>query len=127
MRASKHFFRTSSSRLRTTLTDGRVTTGLVAPSELVRLNAPQLSIARAAALQPQEATFLGKDGTPRRTRVYAVTPGFFEVFGLPMTLGPGFTRCACITAKTTRRCRTKDRSSRLRDCAAAAPSSASIR
>ena len=36
--------------LRTTLTDGRVTTGLVAPSELVRLNAPELSIAPAAAL-----------------------------------------------------------------------------
>ena len=77
--------------LRTTLTDGRVTTGLVAPSELVRLNAPELSIARAAGLMPQEATFLGKDGTPRRTRVYAVTEGFFEVFGLPMTLGSGFT------------------------------------
>jgi len=77
--------------LRTTLTDGRVTTGLVASSELARLNLPELSIARAAGVQPQEATFLGKDGTPRRTRVYAVTGGFFEVFGLPMTLGPGFT------------------------------------
>lgn len=76
--------------IRTALTDGRVTTGLVAPSELVRLNAPELSIQRAAGLLPQEATFLGKDGTPRRTRVYAVTEGFFEVFGLPMTLGPGF-------------------------------------
>lgn len=77
--------------IRTALTDGRVTTGLVAPSELVRLNAPELSIQRAAGLLPQEATFLGKDGTPRRTRVYAVTEGFFEVFGLPMSLGPGFT------------------------------------
>src|SRR5687768_11795425 len=77
--------------LRTALTDGRVTTGLIAPSELVRLNAPELSIARAAGVLPQEATFLGKDGLPRRTRVYAVTEGFFEVFGLPMTLGPGFT------------------------------------
>jgi putative ABC transport system permease protein len=73
--------------LRTALTDGRVTTGLVAPSEIVPLNAPGLSIVRAAGLLPQEATFLDKDGTPRRTRVYAVTEGFFELFGLPMTLG----------------------------------------
>jgi putative ABC transport system permease protein len=73
--------------VRTTLTDGRVTTGMVAASEIVRLNDPALSIARAAGLQPQEATFLNPDGTPRRTRVYAVTEGFFDVFGLPMTVG----------------------------------------
>jgi putative ABC transport system permease protein len=77
--------------IRTTLTDGRVTTGLVAPSELARLNDPALSIVRAAGLLPQEATFLGDDDAPRRTRVYAVTEGFFELFGLPMTVGPGFT------------------------------------
>jgi len=77
--------------IRTTLTDGRVTTGMLAASELARLNDPGLSIARAAGLQPQEATLLSKDGTPRRTRVYAVTEGFFELFGLPMSVGPGFT------------------------------------
>ena len=77
--------------LRTTLTDGRVTTGLLAPSEIARLNAPELSIARAAGLVAQDATFLASDGTPRRTRVYAVTEGFFELFGLPLALGPGFT------------------------------------
>jgi putative ABC transport system permease protein len=73
--------------LRTTLTDGRVTTGFLAPSEVVRLNDPSLSIVRAAGLQPQDATFLASDGTPRRTRVCAVTEGFFDIFGLPMTLG----------------------------------------
>jgi putative ABC transport system permease protein len=77
--------------IRTTLTDGRVTTGMLATSEIARLNDPALSIARAAGLQPQEATFLSRDGMPRRTRVYAVTEGFFELFGLPMTVGPGFT------------------------------------
>jgi putative ABC transport system permease protein len=77
--------------LRTALTDGRVTTGMVAPSELVRLNSPDLPIVRAAGLLPQDATFLSKDGTPRRTRVYAVTEGFFDLFGLPMALGPGVT------------------------------------
>jgi putative ABC transport system permease protein len=76
--------------IRTALTDGRVTTGLVAPSELFRLNDPNLSITRAVGLQPQDATLLRDDGTPLKTRVYAVSEGFFELFGLPMTLG-GFT------------------------------------
>ena len=77
--------------LRTTLTDGRVTTGLIAQSEIVPLNDPSLPIVRAAAYQPQDATFMDKDGNPRRTRVYGVTEGYFELFGLPMTVGTGFT------------------------------------
>ncbi|HYN10065.1 MAG TPA: ABC transporter permease [Vicinamibacterales bacterium] len=76
--------------LRTALTDGRVTTGLLAGSEIVRLNDPNLSISRAVGLQQQDVTLLRDDGTPLRTRVYAVSEGFFELFGLPMTLG-GFT------------------------------------
>src|SRR5262249_833593 len=36
--------------LRTTLTDGRVTTGFLAPSEIARLNDPNLSVVRAAGL-----------------------------------------------------------------------------
>ena len=76
--------------LRTTLTDGRVTTGLLAGSELYRLNDPNLSIVRAVGMQQLDATLLRDDGTPLRTRVYAVSEGFFELFGLPMTLG-GFT------------------------------------
>jgi putative ABC transport system permease protein len=76
--------------LRTALTDGRVTTGLLAGSELYRLNDPNLSIVRAVGLQQQDVTLLRDDGTPLRTRVYAVSEGFFELFGLPMTFG-GFT------------------------------------
>ncbi|HEX7778705.1 MAG TPA: ABC transporter permease, partial [Vicinamibacterales bacterium] len=76
--------------LRTTLTDGRVTTGLLAGSELYRLNDPNLSIVRAVGLQQQDVTLMRDDGTPLKTRVYAVSEGFFELFGLPMTLG-GFT------------------------------------
>jgi putative ABC transport system permease protein len=81
--------------LRTALTDGRVTTGNVAPVEIVRLNDPALSIARAAALMPNDVTLLQNDGTPVRTRAYAVSEGFFELFGLPMTLG-GFAAAAPI-------------------------------
>jgi putative ABC transport system permease protein len=76
--------------IRTALTDGRVTTGLLAGSELARLNDPNLSIVRAVGLQQQDVTLLRDDGTPLRARVYAVSEGFFELFGLPMTLG-GFT------------------------------------
>src|SRR5262245_42549518 len=73
--------------LRTTLTDGRVTSGLLSPVEVVRLNDPNLSIARVAGLQPNDVTLLRTDGTPLKTVAYAVSPGFFDVFGLPMTLG----------------------------------------
>src|SRR5262245_21066423 len=73
--------------LRTTLTDGRVTTGLLSPVEIIRLNDPNLSIVKAAGLSGNDVTLLRSDGTPLKTKAYAVTEGFFDVFGLPMTLG----------------------------------------
>src|SRR5262245_27483377 len=76
--------------VRTNLTDGRVTTGLVAGSEVFRLNDPKLSIERAAAVQSFDVTLLHDDGTPQHFKMYSVTAGFFELFGLPMTRG-GFT------------------------------------
>ena len=76
--------------IRTTLTDGRVTTGMLSNGEVSRLNDPNLSIMRAAGMQTADLTLLHEDGTPQHIRIYGVTEGFFEVFGLPMTLG-GFT------------------------------------
>ena len=73
--------------LRTTLTDGRVTTGNLSPVEIFRLNDPKLSVMKAAGLQGQDLTLLRNDGTPVKTRGYVVTEGFFELFGLPWTLG----------------------------------------
>src|SRR6478736_8236609 len=73
--------------LRTALTDGRVTTGLLSGGEIYRLNDPKLSIARAAAFQPADLTLLREDGTPQHVRVFGVTEGYFEMFGLPMTKG----------------------------------------
>ncbi len=73
--------------LRTTLVDGRVTTGLLSGGEVYRLNAPNLSIERAAAYVPADLTLLHDDGTPQHVKVYGVTEGFFELFGLPMTVG----------------------------------------
>src|SRR5438552_19176831 len=69
--------------LRTTLTDGRVTTGFLAGSEVARLNDPHLSIDRAVGMQPGDLTLLKQDGTPSHIIGYGVTEGFFELFGLP--------------------------------------------
>src|SRR5216117_1677025 len=44
--------------IRTALTDGRVTTGLLSNGEISRLNDPNLSIARAAGLQTFDLTLL---------------------------------------------------------------------
>jgi predicted permease len=73
--------------LRTALTDGRVTTGLLSGGEIFRLNDPKLSIERAAGFQSFDVTLLAADGTPSHVQIHAVTEGFFEVFGLPMTMG----------------------------------------
>jgi len=73
--------------LRTALTDGRVTTGLLSGAEIYRLNDPKLSIERAAGYIPGDLTLLADDGTPSHVQIYAVGEGFFELFGLPMTLG----------------------------------------
>jgi len=76
--------------IRTTLVDGRVTTGMLSNGEISRLNDPNLSIIRAAGMQTTDLTLLHEDGTPQHITIYGVTEGFFEMFGLPMTLG-GFT------------------------------------
>lgn len=76
--------------IRTTLIDGRVTTGMLSNGEISRLNDPSLSIMRAAGMQTTDLTLLHEDGTPQHVTIYGVTEGFFELFGLPMTLG-GFT------------------------------------
>src|SRR5947207_5342607 len=76
--------------IRTTLTDGRVTTGMLSNGEISRLNGSTSSIVRAAGMQTADLTLLHEDGTPQHVKIYGVTEGFFELFGLPMTLG-GFT------------------------------------
>ena len=76
--------------IRTTLTDGRVTTGMLSHAELTRLNGTTSTIVRAAGTQENDLTYLHQDGTPQHVKVYGVSEGFFDVFGLPMTLG-GFT------------------------------------
>src|SRR3954465_5795116 len=73
--------------LRTALTDGRVTTGLLSGGEIFRLNDPKLSIERAPGVQSFDGTLLAAAGTPSHGQVHGVAEGFFEVFGLPMAAG----------------------------------------
>jgi putative ABC transport system permease protein len=76
--------------LHTAMTDARVTSGLLSPVEMLRLAGPTLPIDRVAGLIQQDVTLLRDDGTPLRTHVFGVTEGFFELFGLPLALGQGF-------------------------------------
>ncbi len=79
--------------LRTRLVDGRVTTGLVAAVEITRLNEAKGSIEQAVGMSsaPFDATLLRDSAPPIHAAVHFVGEGFFELFGLPMTLGSGFT------------------------------------
>src|SRR5262245_46258937 len=79
--------------IRTRYVDGRVTTGLVAPVEALRLNANRQSIVNTVALSssPFDATLLRENAPPVKTNVHFVGEGFFELFGLPMALGRSFT------------------------------------
>ena len=75
----------------TTFTDGRVTSGLVAPLEMTRLKDPTLPIMGVAMSVRTDATMLRDAQPPLALSVAAVDEHFFPLFGLPMQLGPGFT------------------------------------
>lgn len=79
--------------VRTRALDGRITTGLLSPLEIAALNDEHGLVEHAAGYyaQPQEITVKREDGTSFAAKATGVTEGFFDVFGLPMTLGRGFT------------------------------------
>jgi len=77
--------------VRTAFTDGNLTSGLVAPVEVTRMNDPALPIVRAVASLRRDATLLLNDDAPMSIVIQGVTQGFFELFGLPNTIGSGFT------------------------------------
>jgi hypothetical protein len=76
--------------VRTIFTDGNVTSGRVAPVELNRLNDRSLPIERAAVSAKFDVTLLLPDNRPRAVIAHGVSEGFFELIGLPHTLGRGF-------------------------------------
>src|SRR5688500_8041659 len=78
--------------VRTRLVDGRVTTGLVSPAELELLKKMPSHVERASGFfNPFEASLMRDDGTPVRVMLAGTAEGFFDVLGLPMTAGRGFT------------------------------------
>jgi putative ABC transport system permease protein len=81
--------------VRTRYVDGRVTTGFVASVEIESLKSITSVVAAVAGFgfngRPNEVTLIREDGTPMTVMAAGITRGFFEVFGLPLTLGRPFT------------------------------------
>ena len=74
------------------MTDGRVTTGRVAPIEIARLKDPAFPFVRVAATHIADRGDAHRQRrTPSLLTVCAVGDGFFELFGLPMAAGRAFT------------------------------------
>jgi len=79
--------------VRSRLISGQVTSGLLSPLNLGVLNDRQLPVEHVTGLSatPQDGTLVGPDGAPVNVLITGVTEGFFEMLGLPMAVGPGFT------------------------------------
>ena len=75
--------------LRTTMTNGRFTSGMVAGLELSRLAAATKDVAAVATTRRADRTIVGDRGADTLVS-YDVSPGFFEMFGLPLAAGAGF-------------------------------------
>ena len=76
--------------VRTTMTDGRYTSGLVAAEELAELQRRSGDVLHATGALPADLTLLTAGGAVGVSG-YAVWRNFFDLFALPMTLGRGFT------------------------------------
>ncbi len=76
--------------VRTEMTDGRFTIGLVASAEMQALReATAGAVTRSALVRRLDATLTTEAGA-RQVAAYGVSPGFFELFGLPMAAGRAF-------------------------------------
>jgi putative ABC transport system permease protein len=79
--------------VRSRLTDGRVTTGLLSGVEINALRGLQTVVDGVGAVsgQPFEATLLRDRSTPVSVVINFVTDGFFDVIGPPLIHGRAFT------------------------------------
>jgi putative ABC transport system permease protein len=75
--------------VRTTMTDGRFTIGFVASEELSALRRATDGVIASALTRRVDGTILS-DAAPRQVTSYGVSEGFFDLFGLPMTVGRSF-------------------------------------
>jgi len=77
--------------VRTTMTDGRFTIGLVASEEMSSLwRAASDRIASAALTQRWDGTIVTDAGGAYQATSFGVSEGFFDLFGVPMALGRPF-------------------------------------
>ena len=78
--------------VRSRLSNGQLTTGLLSPLNLGLLKDP-LPVERATGFgqSPQEVTLVDASGSPTNLLITGVSEGFFETLGLPLVIGPGFT------------------------------------
>jgi putative ABC transport system permease protein len=75
--------------VRTTMTDGRFTIGLLASEEMADLRRATDLVSASALTQRLDVALVTDDGA-RSISAVAVSQGFFDVFGLPMALGRSF-------------------------------------
>jgi putative ABC transport system permease protein len=75
--------------VRTTMTDGRFTIGLVASEEMSALRRSTDAVTQSALISRRDDTVLTEAGAQQVTS-FAVSPGFLELFGLPMAAGRAF-------------------------------------
>ena len=78
-------------RLRTAMTDGRITGGAVSALELYRLNQMPDVFDVASGSLTYEGSLVDREGNPIRAVMQGVAPDFFRVFGVPMAAGRDFT------------------------------------
>jgi putative ABC transport system permease protein len=75
--------------VRTTMTDGRFTIGLVASEEMSALRRSTDAVTQSALIQRRDDTILTDTGA-RQVTSFGVSEEFFELFGLPMAAGRAF-------------------------------------
>jgi putative ABC transport system permease protein len=75
--------------VRTTMTDGRFTIGLVASEEMSALRRTTDAVIASGLVFRRNDTLITSTGA-RQLTSFAVSPGFFEVFALPMAAGRAF-------------------------------------
>jgi putative ABC transport system permease protein len=77
-------------RVRTAMTDGRLTGGQLSPFAINRLNEHGTTLEWTAGAYRFEVAVQDMESRPLKTMAYVVTEGFFDVFGKSMALGRGF-------------------------------------
>jgi predicted permease len=77
--------------VRTTMTDGRFTIGLVASEELASLRRATDLVTNAALVFRVDDSLRAEGGEARQIVTISVSEGFFELFGVPMAMGRSFT------------------------------------